>query len=234
MWFVARPRKTTVLVACAVAVVLAIGGAYLVFALNSGGGPDPVGLPSVSVDDPGQVPTSFDGTWTVKQGDSLVGYRVQEQFAFLDAPSEAAGRTTAVEGTMDISGTTIQSAEITADLSQLRSDKTMRDERMRTMGLETDSFPDATFSLTSPIDLGSKPAEGEVVRAQAKGDLTLHGVTNQVTIPLKARYVGGTIEVVGSLPIAFSDYDITPPSVGPVTVEDHGTMELQLSFVKAA
>jgi hypothetical protein len=40
--------------------------------------------------------------------------------------------------------------------------------------------------------------------------------------------------VVGSLPILMADYDITPPNVGGfVSVEDHGTMEFQLVFVKA-
>jgi hypothetical protein len=38
--------------------------------------------------------------------------------------------------------------------------------------------------------------------------------------------------VVGTLPIRFADYSITTPSIGPITVEDHGTMELHLFFLK--
>jgi hypothetical protein len=32
--------------------------------------------------------------------------------------------------------------------------------------------------------------------------------------------------------IRFADCDITPPSIGPITVEDHGTIEFHLSFTK--
>jgi polyisoprenoid-binding protein YceI len=78
----------------------------------------------------------------------------------------------------------------------------------------------------------ARPAAGETVKKSAKGTLTLHGVTRNVTVALQARWSDDSIEVVGSLPIRFADYDITPPSVGPITVEDHGTMEFHLFFAK--
>ena len=59
-------------------------------------------------------------------------------------------------------------------------------------------------------------------------------MTREVTIPLQARWDGGQIAVVGSLDIAFVDYDISPPSLGPATVGDNGTIELQLLFVPTA
>lgn len=65
-----------------------------------------------------------------------------------------------------------------------------------------------------------------------KGALTLHGMTRNVTIALQARWSGDSIEVVGSLPIRFADYHITPPSIGPITVADHGTMEFHVFFTK--
>ena len=55
------------------------------------------------------------------------------------------------------------------------------------------------------------PADGQVVDATATGNLTLHGVTKEVQIPLQARIDGGVITVVGSLPIQFADYNITSP-----------------------
>ena len=63
----------------------------------------------------------------------------------------------------------------------------------------------------------------------ATGDLTLHGVTKSVQVPLQARLSGSTIEVVGSVGIVFADYGITPPtSFIALSVDDHGTMELHL------
>ena len=45
---------------------------------------------------------------------------------------------------------------------------------------------------------------------------------------------GSTIVVTGSLPIAFADYSIgKPESFKVLSIDDHGTMELQLFFSHA-
>ena len=74
--------------------------------------------------------------------------------------------------------------------------------------LETDQFPTAMFELTEPIELGAGAADGEAVTVDAVGDLTIHGVTQQVTFPLEAQLVDGTVVVVGSLDITFADYGV--------------------------
>jgi polyisoprenoid-binding protein YceI len=95
-------------------------------------------------------------------------------------------------------------------------------------------FPTAKFVLAEPIELGTVPAAGETVNVSANGSLTLHGTTRDVQVPLQARWDGKRVQVVGSLPISFSDYGIDPPSIPAfVTVEDHGEMELQLFFEPA-
>jgi polyisoprenoid-binding protein YceI len=120
---------------------------------------------------------------------------------------------------------------ITANLQALVSDESRRDNRLRTSGLETDTFPTAEFVLDEPIDLGAVPAAGETVEVTAMGSLTLHGVTRAVEVPLEARWDGSRVQVVGRLPIVFSDYDIEAPSIaGFVSVDDRGEMELQLFF----
>ena len=61
----------------------------------------------------------------------------------------------------------------------------------------------------------------------------MHGVTRPVTFNLMARWNGETIDVAGSTPIVLADYGMTAPSVGNfVSVDDHGTVELQLTFVR--
>lgn len=235
-------------VTIAAGVALLVGGAYAVFALmTSGDAPPPVALPSSSPStggassgtspsgDPAGDPAGDpEDTWNVDPGSSFVGYRVREQLASLPAPSDAVGRTDAVTGSLTIDGLEIATVEVTADLTQLTSDESRRDDRIRTSGLETDTFPEATFSLTEPITFDTEPADGETVEVTATGDLTLHGVTRSIEIPIQARRTGDTIEVVGSAEIAFADYDIVAPSFGGfVTVEDHGTIELQLTFVPA-
>ena len=103
-----------------------------------------------------------------------------------------------------------------------------------TAGIETGTFPTATFTLTSPIELGTIPADGQEIDVTATGNLTLHGVTKPVQLALKARLSGSIIEVAGSTPIVFSDYNIQKPnSFAVLSIADQGTMELQLFFTHA-
>ena len=52
-------------------------------------------------------------------------------------------------------------------------------------------------------------------------------------MPVKAKWTASGIQVIGSLDIAFTDYDIDPPRFGPVNVGDDGTIEFRLVFVHA-
>jgi polyisoprenoid-binding protein YceI len=183
----------------------------------------------------------IDGTWNVDTSigsfsdfsDSFVGYRVQEQLANIGG-NTAVGRTPAVSGSLMIAGTKVTATTIQADLTGLQSDDNRRDGQLSHQGLETSTFPTATFTLTSPIDLGSVPADGTEVSVTATGTLTLHGQTKEVQIPLKAKLSGNTIVVTGSLEITFADYGITKPnSFAVLSIADTGTLELQLFFTKA-
>jgi polyisoprenoid-binding protein YceI len=183
----------------------------------------------------------LDGTWQVDTTigaftdftSSFVGYRVQEQLAGFGA-NMAVGRTPDVTGSMTLHGATVTAATITANVTTLRSDDSRRDGRLRDQGLETGRFPTASFALTKPIDLGSLPADGATVSVTATGDLTLHGQTRNVQIALQAKRSGEVIAVTGSLEIAFADYGISPPtSFLVLSIQDHGTLELQLLFTHA-
>lgn len=183
---------------------------------------------------------SLSGTWTVDTSvgsfddfsSAFVGYRVNEELAGVGA-KPAFGRTPDVSGTMVIDGTTATKVDIEADLSTLESDESFRDGSIRDQALETGRFPTATFTLTEPIEFGSVPAEGEAVKVDATGELTLHGVTRDVTVPLDAKLVNGVIVVTGQIDIAFADYEIEKPvAVRVLSIEDHGVMELQLFFTK--
>ena len=67
----------------------------------------------------------------------------------------------------------------------------------------------------------------------ATGDLTIHGVTKSVEIPLEAQLVDGTVVLVGSTEVTFSDYGVEVPSAPVVvSVSDTGTLELQLLLTK--
>ncbi|HEX9549280.1 MAG TPA: YceI family protein, partial [Acidimicrobiales bacterium] len=91
----------------------------------------------------------------------------------------------------------------------------------------------ATFKLTSPIQLTADATSGQTIHVSATGDLTIHGVTKSVTIPIDARLTGSKIELVGSITFPFSDFGMTPPSIGGfVTVQNNATMEFQLLLTR--
>jgi polyisoprenoid-binding protein YceI len=183
-------------------------------------------------------PGGLDGTWTIDQtigrfsdfSDSFVGYRVDETLA-QNRANTAVGRTPQVTGTLALDGATTTSVEVTADLTRLTSDDNRRDGQLHQQALETDLFPMATFKLTAPIDLGSAPVDGQTIRETATGELTLHGVTKTVQVPIQATLSGDVVTVTGSLEIQFADYQIQQPvSFAILSIEDHGTMEFQLQF----
>lgn len=227
-------RWMKVLIGAIVAVLVLAGGAYAVLAFITKDAPPPVSLSSVTPSGGGSITAAdLKGNWTLAKG-SFVGYRVREKLAALPAPSDAVGRTRAVKGTMKIQGSSAAAVDVTADMTQLKSDEARRDHTLQSAGLETNAFPNASFTLSSPIVLQPTPAEGQTVSAKASGSLTVHGQTHDVTVPLQARWSGEGIEVVGSLPITFGDYGISAPSfAGFVSVEDHGTMEFKLEFTPA-
>ena len=237
---------------------LAFGGLYAYITLSNRDAPPPVSLTpqtpvaaassSSSATTAGAPGTSsgaggtscdtaaVDGSWTVSTagGQSFAGYRVTEQLASLPARSDAVGRTTAVSGTVTIAGTSVTAADVSADLTRLTSSETRRDNFIRQNGLESDQYPTARFVLSSAASFGSVPASGQAVSTMAHGQLTIHGQTRSVDIPLQAQRTCAGIEVVGTLPIVFSDYGMSPPSIGGfVSVDDHGTMELKLELVRA-
>jgi polyisoprenoid-binding protein YceI len=173
------------------------------------------------------------GTWTVVDGSSFVGYRVEEELAGFGA-STAVGRTSAVDGSLTFDGERITAVNIEADVSQLQSDQSRRDMALRQQALETAKYPTATFALTSPIAVDGAPGDGASIETTATGALTVHGVTKTVSIPLHGQLVGGQVVVVGSTEIAFADFGIAQPRAAAVlSVADRATLELQLVFAQA-
>jgi polyisoprenoid-binding protein YceI len=176
---------------------------------------------------------SLDGSWAVDQATSFAGYRIDEELAGIGAAT-AVGRTSEIDATLEFSGSSVTAAEITVDLTTLQSDRSQRDNAIRTRGLETQSFPTAAFTLTRSIDLGSIPAPGSSFTAVAEGDLSLHGVTRPVTLDLEGSRVDDTVVIVGSTEIVLTDYDIEAPTGFSVLgIADTGLIELQLAFVPA-
>lgn len=230
-----RPgRRRWPLVLLAVVVVLGGLGALGWFVFLGGDAPERLTL-SDRARETGTgtalAPGTISGTWTVAPG-SEARYRIRETFAGAPSPVEAVGRTEGVVGqaVLEENGdqVTVSMASFEADLLRLKSDRDRRDNAIKTRGIESQRFPTATFVLTQPV---SAPRGGGTV--QAIGDLTLHGVTKRVTIPLQTGLASQQVELVGSLMFPFADFDMEPPSIGGfVSVEDEATLEVKLLLAR--
>jgi polyisoprenoid-binding protein YceI len=216
---------------------LVVGGPWVYIHLIQDDAPPPLALGSTSastsasgVGSTGSSPTTGDGSWTVTD-DSVVGYRVKE--VLFGQNADAVGRTSAIAGTMSLDGATVTDARFTVDMTTVTSDESRRDDQFNGRIMETSIYPTATFTLSEPIDLGTLPDASTDVTATATGELTLHGVTKTVTFDIDGRYTGSQVEIAGSIPITFADWNISNPSFGPVTTEDNGILEFSLVFVPA-
>jgi polyisoprenoid-binding protein YceI len=225
-------RKRWLVAAVVLALALAVGGPYIYINLIQGDAPDrlDVATRQAAAATTGASPSGWlDGTWTAGSG-SQAGYRVKE--VLLGQNTEAVGRTTAVTGQLAASGTQVRSGSFTVDLTKVTSDEQRRDGQFQGRIMDTASYPTATFKLLEPITLRSVPADGATVTATASGELALHGTTKPVTVQVSAQRTGDSSQVSGTIPVAFSDYNIPNPSFGPVTTEDHGEIEFLLAFTR--
>ena len=165
--------------------------------------------------------------WITTEG-SEVGYRVSEVLFGID--TEGVGRTEDVTGSVTLVETTMTEAEFTVDVASMKSDDGRRDGQFRGRIMETQTFPTASFTLTSPIDLGVTATEGATLDTTISGELTMHGVTNPVSFEIVAKIEGNRLGVIGTIPVTFVDYDIVDPSITGITVKPEGVIEFVLVF----
>lgn len=172
-------------------------------------------------------PAALDGTWTVGGG-SQAGFRAGEYF--LLQRGTIVGRTSAVSGSLVISGSQITSASFQVDLSKVVitiGDATNNLSRL----FDMTAYPLATFDLTSPIDLAPVLADSQTSQTASSsvaGTLTLNNATHPVTLTLTGRYDGSTLAALGSTRLVMSDWGIK----SPFGIEDDAEIELLVSLQK--
>ena len=163
---------------------------------------------------------------------TFAGFRIDEVLSGI-GDKTVVGRTPGVSGQITIDGTLVTGGEFTVDMTGLITDSGARTAALQSQAIETSSFPTATFRLTAPIDLGRAPEPGEQVSVVATGDLTVHGVTRSVQLPLFAEHQNGVMVVFGQAELALADFGISAPSAPiVVSVEDTAILELQFFLTR--
>jgi polyisoprenoid-binding protein YceI len=239
-----RPSKRIVLFAIGGGLALVVAAFLLVyFVVFPTSSPKPFKLTSstatgtTSTTTQSPSVTELTGNWKVASG-SQAGYRVREQLAFLPAESDAVGRTPQVTGSATLresKGTvTITAASFNVAVNTLKSDRSMRDEKIHEIGLESSRYPTATFALSTPLTVSASALKRKVAHVSVTGTFNIHGTSKKETLPVEMSLSGSSFDAAGSLTFPWSDFGMTAPSIGGfVNVTEKATMEFDLHLQRA-
>lgn len=214
------------------ALVLIGGGAF--YWMLSGTAAAPLALQANTASAQTPKAPALSGHWIVVPGPAdqatTAGYRVVEKVAGGLASDTATGRTGDVTGSVTVVGTRVTAAVFTVNMTSLRSDKSLRDTVLKTVGIQTTRYPTAAFTLTNPVDL-PKTTPGKIGRVSVRGTLRLHGISKAVSVSLQYQQNKTGFVVLADVPISMTDYSIAAPSVaGVVSVDHHGSFEIRVNL----
>src|SRR5437588_8472741 len=97
--------------------------------------------------------------------------------------------------------------------------KQIIDKELREIVLQPDQYPDIVFRSTQ---VSGKKLSADQYDLNITGDLTLHGVTRQISIPTKITVTGSDLRAVGEFSIDRGDFKVKATSAfhGLVRVRD--------------
>ena len=99
--------------------------------------------------------------------------------------------------------------------------------------MESGKYPKSVFkgSIRNLSDINF--AENGKYPAKVEGDLTIHGVTQPVTVEGEGQWIDGSLEVIGAVDITLSQFDVERPSSPGRSARDEAVVEFKLRFVPA-
>jgi polyisoprenoid-binding protein YceI len=218
-----RRRRWPWILAAAIVVVLVIAGTAI-WAFLAQPAPAPLALPKGAVAAPSGP---ADGAWNVAPG-SAAGFRVPE--SALGISNDVVGRTTAVTGTIIISGGQVTTAQLRVRLAAITIGGKNLPQVAKSLG--TRMHPVATFTLSRPATLSRALDSGAVITARVTGVLAMNGVVRPVTFTISGRRAGSALQVAGSIPVAFGGWGIRDPGAAGFlgSLADHGVAEFRLTL----
>lgn len=164
-----------------------------------------------------------------------VYYRVREQLVGVSFLNDAVGVSNGISGAIVVGadGSVDSSlSRLTLDLSTFSSDQARRDNFLRRRVFEVEEHPEAVFvgriASSSPLPPENLETSFPIVGFQLVGDMTLHGVTEEITWDVLATYNDdGVVEGKAQTSFSFSTFNLTKPELAfLVTVEDEIRLEI--------
>jgi polyisoprenoid-binding protein YceI len=165
-------------------------------------------------------------------------YRVREQLARIDFPSDAVGKTSKVGGqiVVDTKGAIVRDqSKFTVDATSLVSDSERRDGYIQRNTLATAQYTSFVFVPTEVRNLRFPLPASADLKFQMVGELTIRDQTRPVTWDVTAKVAQGVLTGQAMTRFTFADFALTKPRVASVlSVEDDIRLELDFRLIPVA
>jgi polyisoprenoid-binding protein YceI len=171
--------------------------------------------------------------WTAPTGQSRIGFLlhtfwhdVEGTTTSLEAVVDSAGGDPLVDGRIRVS---VEAAALDTGINR-------RDRKMREEHLEVADHPLIQFQSTeAPRPMTSKSRSGGGAPfVEMIGDLTIHGVTHRITVPVEAEMVPDGWIMKARLLVKMSDYQISDPSIFLNKVQDEVGVYFEIRLTRDA
>ena len=121
---------------------------------------------------------------------------------------------------------------IVVDLRTVKSDQPEIDQFIQENTLQTAQYPEAVFRVERVVGLPPVLPTSGTIHGSLVGNLTLHGVTRSTTWTGTATLGRRIVTVVATTPVTLTTFNMSPPQVGPVSVDDVITLDINARLTR--
>lgn len=125
-------------------------------------------------------------------------------------------------------GSLVAAGEAAVPILSLGTGNRTMDKNMYAM-FEAKTFPEISFKISS-VDL-SGAREGGNIQVVARGVLTMHGVSREVSVPVKVRLDQGRYVCEGDFPVSLKDFKLKAPRMLFIKVADQVWVHFSAVYV---
>jgi polyisoprenoid-binding protein YceI len=169
--------------------------------------------------------------------------RDKAAFILKGALQTVVGRMADIKGYVEVDPGNIKAtskAKFEVDLTKLKTGIGLRDKHMKSRYLETDKFPKAVFELTRVINAtGNSLAIQMPIDLTLEGNLTIHGVSRVMQIPVKvvffnqvesnkSKLPGDLLRIQGNWTISLPDFNMSRPKFMVIKLDDKVQVQIDL------
>jgi polyisoprenoid-binding protein YceI len=123
-----------------------------------------------------------------------------------------------LEFTLDPESLADSSLTIAIKSGDFSSGNFIRDTNARLTVFESNTYPEIMFVSTKVRADADTLADGESCQVTLTGDLTMHGVTQELVAVVTVTRAGNTVTATGSFEVDYTDFEMKQPTLFTVVV----------------